>query len=453
MKKTELKIKGMTCSSCEVRIERKWKAFPGVKEVHVNHHDGTATIISENDLNVGSLQAAVANEGYRVCRMGSEEAEAPHEEYQNDLFDYINVGGIFVILMVIYLIFKELGFAPGSFGVSENMSYGFVLLIGIVAAFSSCMAVTGGLLLAVSSEWAERHPEFSGWQKFKPLLWFNAGRLFFYGLLGGLVGAVGSALQLSPRGSAVIVLLAGIVMLMLGIHLLHLFPWASRLIPKMPKFLAHKIHDYERHEHPLAPFLLGGATFFLPCGFTQALQLYALSSGSWRIGALTMFVFALGTLPALLSVSAISSFIKGAVKRTFMRVAGALIILIALLNIRSGIVLSGLDVKAWFPSDAPAQASVEMIDGKQIARMKITGLEYSPANFVVKKGIPVEWQVDGREAAGCGRFLIMPQLKIQEPLKADGITTIAFTPTQTGRLYFSCPMGMTTPWAAFEVIE
>lgn len=451
MKKTELKIKGMTCSSCEVRIERKWKSFPGIHEVRVNQAQGKAVIVSDDELNLESLQAAIERDGYKICRWGDAEAEQNLED-ERDWFDYLNVGAIFLILIALYLIIKELGLVPKDFGVSANMSYGFVFLIGLIAAVSSCMAVTGGLLLAIGSEWAERHPELSGWQKFKPLLWFNLGRLFFYGLLGGVVGAVGSALQISPRTNAVIVILAGFVMLVLGLHLINLFPWASRLLPKMPKWLAHKIHNYEKHDHPAAPFLLGGGTFFLPCGFTQALQLYVLSVGNWKVGALTMFVFALGTMPALLSVSAVSSFIRGAVKKYFFRVAGALIILIAFLNIKSGLVLSGIDVKGWFYS-VSAETNVEIVDGKQIARMTVRGLEYEPTSFTVKKGIPVEWQIDGREAAGCARFVVMPQLRIQQLLEGDKITTINFTPPRAGRLYFSCPMGMTTPWSAFEVIE
>ncbi len=456
MLKTLLRITGMTCGSCEVRIEQKWKKIPGIFQVRVNHSTGKAIITHADELNLETLQAALAQDGYRVALWSEPRFETP-EEPENDFFDYLTVGAIFLILISLYLIIKELGFLPDNLGVSQNMSYGFVFVLGLVAAVTSCMAVTGGLLLAVGSEWAERHPEMTGWQRFKPLLSFNLGRLFFYGVLGGVVGAIGSALQISPRTNAVIVIIAGFVMLALGIHLLHLFPGAGRLIPKMPKGLAHKIHEYEKNNHPLAPFLLGGATFFFPCGFTQALQLYALSVGSWKVGAFTLFVFALGTMPALLSVSAFSSFIHGTMKRMFMRVAGALIILIALLNVKAGVVLSGIDVKAWLPSETAvgtvAETNVEIVNGKQIARMAVRGLEYTPSSFTVKKGIPVEWQVDGREAGGCGRFIVMPALRIQQLLEGESVTTITFTPTQTGRLAFSCPMGMTTPWAAFEVVE
>ena len=83
--------------------------------------------------------------------------------------------------------------------------------------------------------------------------------------------------------------------------------------------------------------------------------------------------------------------------------------------------------------------------------MKVTGYDYSPANFTVKAGVPVEWKIDGRQAKGCARVLIMPGMGIQKLLESNKDTTISFTPTKTGTLAFSCSMGMTTPGAAFTV--
>ncbi len=88
----------------------------------------------------------------------------------------------------------------------------------------------------------------------------------------------------------------------------------------MPKFLAHRIYDQTNGAYkPWAPFVLGAGTFFLPCGFTQALQFYVLAQGSAVTGATTMLVFALGTLPMLLAVGAVSSFSKGNFHSLFLK--------------------------------------------------------------------------------------------------------------------------------------
>jgi sulfite exporter TauE/SafE len=114
-------------------------------------------------------------------------------------------------------------------------------------------------------------------------------------------------------------------------------------------------------------FVLGAATFFLPCGFTQALQVYVLSQASFAAGALTMLAFALGTLPAMLSLSAIASLARGGFQKHFLRFAGAAVILLGLMNIRYGLVLTATTAMPTFigcsssvargTSDFPSSAS------------------------------------------------------------------------------------------------
>ena len=94
-------------------------------------------------------------------------------------------------------------------------------------------------------------------------------------------------------------------------------------------------------ESNVASFALGAATFFLPCGFTLALQLYVLGQGSALTGALTMLVFALGTLPALAAISAVSSFVTGRAQAYFLKAAGAAVIVLGLFNIQYGLVQGG----------------------------------------------------------------------------------------------------------------
>src|SRR3989344_7160144 len=254
-------------------------------------------------------------------------------------------------------------------------------------------------------------------------------------------------------------LLVSLVMLMLGFQLLHLFPGLQRFSPKMPKFISHKIHDLSTTENKKAPFMLGASTFFLPCGFTQALQLYVLANGDWKIGALTMLVFSLGTLPALLSLSAISSFVKGVFQKYFLRFAGVLVVILSVFNINNGLTLAGYNfniVSAFTSRSSDNKQSdtptVQIVDGKQIVKMKVSGYTYTPNKFTVVEGVPVEWQIDGGSAAGCGRVVVMPSLGMSKYLSPQGITTIVFTPTQTGSIPFNCSMGMMTRGSEFIVV-
>jgi len=318
LKKVKLKIHGMHCASCEVLIERKFKKIAGIEKVHINHANGKADLICSCEPNIRQLNNLVREDGYQVSSWDDRNNGSIAVVHKNTITDYLQIGWIFLVIVSLYYILKQFDFLS-NFSISQHMNYGLIFVIGLVAAVSSCIAVVGGLLLALAGKYNESHPDLTGIQKFKPHIYFNVGRIVGYTAFGAAVGALGSVMTLSPRANGYLMVLVSVVMLMLGFQLLHLFPRLRRFSPKMPKFISHKIHDLSTKESKGVPFVLGASTFFLPCGFTQALQLYVLASGDWKTGALTMLTFSLGTMPALLSLSAVSSFAKGVFQKHFLR--------------------------------------------------------------------------------------------------------------------------------------
>ncbi len=442
----------MHCASCEVLIERKLKQVPGVERVYVNYTNGGAEILCSSNPDLRELESKIKADGYTL----SWAADNKNSARKNGVEDYLEMIMIFLFIVSLYLVFSGLHLIP-DLGITPGMSYGFVFLIGLVAATSSCIAVTGGLLLAVAAKYNEAHPNLTGTQKFKPHVFFNAGRIVSYTVLGGLVGSLGSALSLSIKATGFLTILASLVMILFGLQILKIFPGLSRFQPKMPKFIAHKIHEASMSQSKIAPFLLGGATFFLPCGFTQALQIYVLSRGSFAVGALTMLAFSLGTLPALLSLSAISSFAKGTFQRIFLRFSAVSIIILGVLNINRGLALTGTNFVFGFGGSGPSAQAIpdnnaQIVNGIQIVKMTASGYDYAPSHFTVQQGIPVEWQIDGTRAAGCAQVVVSSGLGITQYLKKNEATIVRFIPTQTGTFLFSCPMGMTTRGAAFTVV-
>jgi len=371
--------------------------------------------------------------------------------------DYVEIGAAFVILTAVVLALDQFDLLPQRLTVSGEISFWLVFAIGLVASVSSCMAVTGGLLVAVAAKYNDASRKLTSAQRLKPHLYFNAGRIASYTLLGGAVGALGATLTLSPAINGILTIVASAVMILLGLQMLRLFPALTRFMPTMPKALSHRIHDLAERETKESAFVLGAATFFLPCGFTQALQLYVLSKGSFAIGAVTMLAFSLGTLPALLSLSAVSSFATGAFQRRFLKLAGAAVIVLGIVNIQYGVVLAGGDLGSSQTADTANPATVAMpvstpTGAKQIALMRVSGYQYSPNRFIVTQGVPVEWRIDGAGAAGCGRVLYAPRLGIRKLLSSAGTTTITFTPDQPGEFTFNCGMGMMTRGSKFIVV-
>ncbi|MBO0779463.1 MAG: sulfite exporter TauE/SafE family protein [Ktedonobacteraceae bacterium] len=451
-------MQGIHCASCVIRIERKLKRIEGVQEVRVDALTGKTELFGPSIPPVERLHQAVQADGYAVRAWVEQPGARSGALQKQTLRDYLEMVLIGVLLLVLLLAFSRAPFLPKGTGISEHMSYGMVFVMGLIASVSSCAAATGSLLLGMTTAYNERRVVSSERNQLHPSLFFHVGRLLSYTCLGAVMGALGTMLTLSPLLNGAMTLVAALVMLLLGLQLLQLFPWVRRFQPRLPKRLAHQMYEVSEKQSPLTFFLVGAATFFLPCGFTQALQLYVLSQGGMLTGALTMLTFALGTFPALLSLGAVSSFIKGPLQRYVVKVSGVLMLLIGLLNISSGLAIAGVPLPFATPAWPSNRAHVTqnqvapIINGKQRVSMKVVGFEYIPSVFTVVAGMPVEWQVDGTRAEGCANVLTVPDLGITVALPTQGSKTIVFVPQQSGTLAIRCPMAMTTAGARFIVL-
>jgi sulfite exporter TauE/SafE len=353
---------------------------------------------------------------------------------------WLEIGGALLIIFALGKlldVFDLVSLAPSTSGA---LTFGGILLIGLVAGTSSCLAVTGGLLLTLAAKHTELAKAETSWQKLRPLLHFNIGRILSYFILGGLVGLLGTSLTFSSVMTGYLNIAIALIMLYLAFTILHILPKGSFPL-HFPKSLSRRITNLSESNHPLAPFALGAFTFFLPCGFTQSLQLVALASGSFMTGALTMFIFALGTLPSLLGLSFLSSHTEGRGSRLFLRFAGALVLVLAFFNLQSGLALAGFHVPIWQQRRIEGPLPGINAEGMQDIFMRVTSGGYEPSVLTVKAGIPVRWTIDGSGARGCTSMLSVPSMNILRPLTA-GLQTIEFTPTNPGSIVFSCSMGM-----------
>lgn len=438
-------IRGMHCKSCELLIEQKLSLIPGVSRVHVSQSQGSATIFTDNEVSLAMLNDALTGTKYSAH---DKKNNVPTEHRR---FSLRNFGASLLIIIALYIITKKLNVIP-QFDVNSAMSVSVAFATGLVAAFSSCIAVTGSLLAALSSRYNSAHPNTSKLQRLGMHATFNIGRIFSYVFFGALLGALGSTLSFSPKFFGFVTILTSFAMIILGLKILNIFPVLEKFTFTMPKFIGrHFAGSTGNGQHNA--FLLGAATFFFPCGFTQALQLYVISAGDALQGALIMGMFALGTLPALLSVGLISSLRNRTFLHYFNRVAGALVFVIGLTSINNGMVLAGAPtIDSWLKKASGDNVrALDNKNGVQIAYMKVTGLDYYPTEFTIQKGIPVEWRIDGRDARGCARVIAAPKLGIMERLLPNSETMIRFTPTNTGTIAFSCSMGMAGP-GQFNVV-
>lgn len=434
---TAVPISGMHCRSCEILTEDELIKVPGISKAIVNHQKGIAKISHSGDLDMQAVTAAVKRAGYSI---GDTQHRGP--------VNYSQAGLAFLLAAGLFLIIQKTGLLNISGSLSGNLSsLSVVLLIGLTAGVSTCMALVGGLVLAASAKYAQSHPEASPWQKFTPHLYFNLGRIVSFFILGGAIGLIGSALRLSTSVLGVLVVAVGLVMLVMGVQLVDIFPIFRKISLTLPKGLtrALKVGDHN-------PAVTGALTFFLPCGFTQAMQLYAMSTGSAVSGAITMGVFAIGTAPGLLGLGGLASAVKGKFSGLFFKTVGAVVVMLAIFNIGNGLNLLGINpLNQTSPSTvASAKADINLEDGFQVVRMDQLAGGYSPNVITVKKGVPVKWIINSRTQYSCATSFVSNQLGIRTQLK-PGENIFTFTPANTGKLRFSCSMGMYTGY--FQVVE
>ena len=178
--------------------------------------------------------------------------------------------------------------------------------------------------------------------KFSSLL-YNLGRLFTYLILGALVGVVGekvnellTELNISWIATYLIGILLAFVVLSLIFSsfesLSNKIPFFSTLVNSLNNKVKNLISfSLKQNKYKyIGPFLLGAATTLLPCGWLYANLSIALAQTNFTNSILVMFVFWLGTLPAMFSVSFVFDFLGTTFKRLIPKFTAVSIILAAI---------------------------------------------------------------------------------------------------------------------------
>lgn len=329
--KYKFHIHGMHCNSCVILTESKLIDLPSIIYVKSNLKDQSVEI--DGDFGDKTLEQ-IAEELTEPLKSHGYTVSTEKQQYSVKWSDFKIAIPVALGFAFLFVLLQKLGIV--NLINTSNVTFGTAFVIGIIASLSTCMAVVGGLVLSMSATFAKEG------DKIKPQLMFHIGRIVSFFVLGGVIGAIGSAFTLNTLATFILSLAIGIVMLILGVNLLEVFPWAKKLQLSMPKFIAKHAHGVSKFNHSFTPLLLGIATFFLPCGFTQSMQLYTLTTASFLRGGLTMFAFALGTLPVLALVSFSSFSIKNNNKGIFFKSAGLVVILFALFNLINSLVVVGI---------------------------------------------------------------------------------------------------------------
>ena len=454
-----LKLDGLTCTSCETRIENKLIKMDGVQEVEVSYVTSILQIIYDADkVSVEEIIKTIEKLDYSVKKDITEADNGVEIKPKNlnstrntnnlkNTNDSKNPNNQLVIIGILilgaYLIIKNtigFNFIPD---INPNMGYGILFVVGLLTSLH-CVAMCGGINLSVCVAYKFDKEDTSKLGKLKPSFMYNAGRVISYTIIGGIVGALGSVFSISNAGSAFITIFAGTFMVIMGLNMLNIFPWLRRLNLHMPKVFATKIRSEKKNKGPFVVGLLNG---LMPCGPLQAMQLYALGTGSFIAGALSMLAFSLGTVPLLFAFGALGSLLSSKFSKNMIKVSAMLVIVLGFVMLTRGVAFTGFSMNSFAAQSSSGNTSSDskntaVVNGNtQEIKSTLESGQY-PA-ITVKAGVPVKWTItaDAKNLNGCNNQIIIPQYNIKQKLVV-GENVITFTPTKTGVFGYSCWMGM-----------
>ncbi len=179
-----IEIKGMHCRSCEIVVEEELLKIPGVSKVNVSEKEGKAKVTSTREISNKEIEGAVKAAGYELGKNEQKLVSRNISDYEDLL-----KGGL--ILVILYFVAQNFGIFDLSFTRSADYTrLPVVFLIGLTAGLSTCMALVGGLVLAISAKFTEQNKHLSAVNKFKPHIWFNLGRIVVFFILGGILGFI-----------------------------------------------------------------------------------------------------------------------------------------------------------------------------------------------------------------------------------------------------------------------
>jgi len=433
-KNKEIYISGMTCTSCELIITESLEGISAIKQVKVDRHKGTAQIDHEGkELPWGEISQKIKSLGYGVSLepITSKKTKTSLEQW---IYAVLIVAGIYLV----YKYMQWIGLLSWLDVDISNINLGAAFIIGLVASLSSCLVVVGAVVMSFATKYQAGGNFYQ--RNLKPHLLFHFGRLLTFFVLGGVLGIVGSWFKISDSLMSWFTVFIALVLFWLALNILGLVPSLSTLGIRMPKKSFGVWKKLQESEHSLAPVILGGFTFFLPCGFTQTMQLFAMSSGSFMTGALTLFLFGLGTMPVLFGLGVATTRFKNMKAIVLQKAIGFVVLFFAFYTLSSGLAIKGVGINFWDRGSSGDGGVINQTD-RQVVNMMVDYRGYTPSTFKLAKGVPVRWVIDGTGASGCTGEIIVPDLGIRKEL-SPGENIIEFTPEEEGIINFSCWMGM-----------
>ena len=420
-----LHIGGMSCVNCEHRIRYVLKTAPGIQDATVSYNTGLAHVTYDTDtISLKQIREIIEKNGYTIL---PETGTSDYDMKKN----FVSLA----VILFLYALLQHFGIlnllAPGQLA-DTKMGYGMLFVIGLITSVH-CIAMCGGINLSQCIPQPSNASDVSG-----------------------------SSRALDIQGS--LKMIAGIFMVIMGINMLGIFPWLRPLTLRIPRFLSTKV--LKKRASSRQPLFVGLLNGLMPCGPLQSMQIVALACQNPFSGALSMFLFSLGTVPLMLWLGSLVSVLGKRFAKKMTTVGAILVVVLGLAMFSQGTALAGISEG---PENSQNTAnpqntgtsedqgtSTDTTDSSNAAdktpqdeNANNIQVIYSTLqrgrypDIKVQTGVPIKWIINAPKGSlnGCNYRMLLRSFGIEHTL-SEGENVIEFTPSKSGTFQYTCWMGM-----------
>lgn len=455
MVEVKIQIEGMTCNSCVNRIENALENLVDSVKIDLSKEEAIVEY-DEKKVSFKKLIDAIVDAGYSIkernSKKDSEEKKEKLISYNRKTKSYVfnksaingqHIGyliafiSIVVLLYFVYDLFQGMDLSIPSFG--DEAGIVLLFLVGILTGFH-CVSMCGGFVISYTTKNA-----MNGHNGIKQHFIYGGAKVISYAIIGGIFGLIGGIFAFSVGLRAGVSIFAGVFMIfyalgMLGIGFFKKFSFNPKFLTKATIGTSKKLKGFV--SAPLLTGLLSG--LFIACGPLQAMYLYAAGTGSLFTGFASLTAFGLGTLPVMFIFGGVASKISHKTTKKILKVAAVIVLILGIIMLNRGLTVIGsplsFDAISGSFVNVPGENSLIKGDFQEI-NMEVTRRGWSPNSFVLKKGIPVRWNINVLELTGCNNEIIIREYGLDFKLE-KGMNTFEFTPDSVGTVRWSCWMGM-----------
>lgn len=305
-----IQIKWMHCISCEMLLEKELKNIKDINLIMVSHKKGIMEVEYKTESDYKKIVKIIEKNNFKVI-------ENTKNEFDQNNFLLNIIALLFVVILYISSKFIDFNsYIPNT----NSINFVSAIFIWLIASLSTCLAITWGIIIGFSKySWSKNN----FLSDFKIQTFFQIWRIVGFFIFWWLLWLLWKSISINFTLTGILTLFISFILIYIWFNILWLLPSITKFGIHMPKSFVDKFHSFKNPKY--APFVWA-MTFFLPCWFTQTMQLLAVSSWWFFTWWLVMMFFAIWTLPVLYSLWLGSSYFLNKDYKILNKLIWALII-------------------------------------------------------------------------------------------------------------------------------